>query len=56
MIDYRWWDCSAGFKCPECGEELVVDNDDWSKCDCGAFYMLEANLITKQNGVIIKLV
>ncbi len=44
-IKYRWEDCTMGFICPNCGDELVADSQNGDdKCDCGLEYCLSASL------------
>jgi len=44
-IKYLWEDCTIGFICPNCKEELIVDSQDGEEeCDCGFKYSLSVNL------------
>ena len=47
-IKYQWEDCTIGFICPNCGEELVADSQNGEdECDCGLKYCLTASLKVK---------
>ena len=48
-IEYQWEDCTIGFICPNCGDELVADSQNGEdECDCGLKYCLTASLKVKQ--------
>jgi len=40
-VTCQWYDCSAGFICPRCGEQLIADGANGEEeCDCGVKYSL----------------
>ena len=39
----RWEDCTIGFYCPNCNNELVADSQNGAEqCECGLVYSLVA--------------
>ena len=45
ITTYAWEDCTIGFDCPECGEEVIVDSQNEPYiCLCGNRFYLSARV------------